>query len=174
MRFTSSFALVALAATLGLAAVAVPAAAQFGPAPPAEPQTGPARIWNDATPETYVPAWPVLSADLGLGDTGAFTGVFQPASNKLCYMLIAPGVSQPTGARIVKADARPRDKAVLTLKNPAGGTSGDCVALKADVLKAIVANPAGYVVEVDNKAYPNGAVRAPLVAWERVARGSDG
>lgn len=161
-------------ATLGLAAIAVPAAAQFGPGPPPPPQTGPARIWNNAGPKEYVSENPVLSADLGLGDTGGFTAVVDTAGNKLCYMLTAPGVGAPSGARIVKSDAKPRDKAVVTLKNPVGGTSGDCVALKADVVKAMTANPAGYVVEVDNKAYPNGAARAPLEAWPHAGRGTDG
>lgn len=159
MRLTT---LTAAALALVLAA---PAAAQFGPPPPVVPQKGPAAVWNDQVWQTNSP---VFSADLGVGGVGGFTGVLDPATNRLCYMLSAPGVAAATGARIVVADAAPKAKAALTLKVPAGGASGACVALKADLARALRANPAGYAVEVDNKAYAGGAVKGTLSAWDGV------
>lgn len=157
-----------MAAAIGLSLVlAAPAAAQFGPPPPPTPQKGPAAVWNDQVWQTHAP---VFSADLGAGGVGGFTGVLDPATNQLCYMLSAPGVEAATGARIVLADAAPKAKAALALKVPAGGASGACVALKADLAKAMVANPAGYAVEVDNKAYAGGAAKGVLSAWDGVRK----
>jgi hypothetical protein len=154
------FAAFAVAPLALWAALAAPAAAQFGPTPPFVPQKGPAAVWND---QQYVNENPILSADLGYGDTGAFTGVLDHKTNQLCYMISAPDVQQATGARIV-ADG----KAVVTLKAPAGGTSGSCVAVQPAVAKAMVASPNNYTVEVDNKAYPNGGAIGVLHAWDGV------
>jgi hypothetical protein len=169
MRLTS---LAAAALMLALAAPAVspaisPAMAQAGPPPAPPKQSGPAAVWNDQVWQTNAP---VFSADLGVGGVGGFTGVLDPATNQLCYMLSAPGVEAATAARIVAADAAPKAKAALVLKVPAGGASGACVALKADLATAMRANPAGYAVEVDNKAYAGGAVKGTLSAWDGVTK----
>jgi hypothetical protein len=43
--------------------------------------------------------------------------------------------------------------------------SGDeCVAVEPDVLKAIIANPAGYYVNVHTADFPAGAIRGQLGA----------
>ena len=157
-----------MAAALGLSlALAAPALAQFGPPPPPVPQKGPAAVWNDQVWQTHAP---VFSADLGVGGVGGFTGVLDPKTNQLCYMLSAPGVEAATAARIVAADAAAKAKPALTLKVPAGGASGACVALKADLAQALVANPGGYAVEVDTKAYAGGAVKGALSAWDGVTK----
>ena len=142
------------------AALVAPAAAQFGPPPPFVPQTGPAAVWND---QDYVNESPILSADLGYGDTGAFTGVLDSKTNQLCYMISAPDVEQATAARIVSGG-----KAVVALAAPTGGTNGACIAVKADVARALVTSPNDYRVEVDSKAYPNGAASGVLHAWDGV------
>jgi hypothetical protein len=154
------FVVFAVAPIALCAALAAPAAAQRGPAPPFVPQKGPAAVWND---QQYVNESPILSADLGYGDTGAFTGTLDPKTNQLCYMISAPDVQQATGARIVTGG-----KAVVTLKAPTGGTSGSCVAVQPAVAKAMVASPNSYTVEVDNKAYPNGGAIGVLHAWDGV------
>lgn len=170
MRITLTHAL----AAAGLVAIAAPAAAQFGPAPPPPPQSGPARIWNNAGPKDYVSENPVLSADLGIGDTGGFTGVLDPKTNKLCYLLSAPGVDKPTAAHIHKGAAGENGAPVVTLQAPTDGTSGACVDLKPDVAKALLASPEGYYVNVHNAVYPAGAVRGQLDPWPHVGRGTDG
>lgn len=159
-RAVSTFAAFAFGAVALAAGLAAPAAAQFGPPPPFVPQKGPAAVWND---QQYVNESPILSADLGYGDTGAFTGVLDRKTGQLCYMISAPDVAQATGARIVSGG-----KAVVALKAPAGGTSGSCVAVKADLASAMVARPADYSVEVDSKAYPAGAASGVLHAWDGV------
>jgi hypothetical protein len=163
-----------VAATLGLGALAVPALAQFGPGPPPPPQSGPARIWNNAGPKEYVNENPVLSADIGIGDTGNFTGVLDTQANKLCYLLTAPGIDKPTAAHIHKGAAGENGAPVVTLETPADGTSGACVELKADLAKALLASPEGYYVNVHNAAYPAGAARGQLDPWPRAGRGTDG
>lgn len=157
-----------LVAGLALAGVAVPALAQFGPPPPPTPQKGPARVWND---QKYVPPWPVISADLGVGGVGQFTGVYEPEANKLCYMLSAPGVAFPTAAHIHIGGADATGAPVLTLKTPAGGWTGDCVEVKPELAKALLDNPDGYYVNVHNAEYPAGAVRGQLTVWNGAMRG---
>lgn len=162
------------AAALAAAVLGGPALAQFGPPPPPVPQTGPARIWNDAGPKDYVSENPVLSADLGIGDTGGFTGVLDAKAGRLCYMLSAPGVATPTAAHIHKGGPGETGAPVVTLATPAGGSGGACVALKAEVARALLASPQGYYVNVHNAAYPAGAARGQLAAWPRAGRGTDG
>ena len=105
-----------MAAALGLSlALAAPALAQFGPPPPPVPQKGPAAVWNDQVWQTHAP---VFSADLGVGGVGGFTGVLDPKTNQLCYMLSAPGVEAATAARSTAA-APPREP----LRQPRRGGS---------------------------------------------------
>jgi hypothetical protein len=45
---------------------------------------------------------------------------------------------------------------------PATGSSKNCVAAEAAVIKRITQNPANFYVNVHNAEFPNGAVRAQL------------
>jgi hypothetical protein len=143
-----------------VASMAAPAAAQSGPAAPSVPQRGPAAVWND---QDYVNENPILSADLGYGDTGGFTAVWDRKANQLCYMITAPSVRDATGARIVSGG-----KAVVTLAAPSGGSSGACVPVTAAVAEAMVSKPGEYSVAVASAAYPEGAVAGVLHAWDGV------
>jgi hypothetical protein len=159
MRRSLKFAAVAL----GIAAFAGPALAQFGPPPPVVPQKGPARVWND---QVWVNDKPILSADLGLGDTGGFTGILDQKGGKLCYILSSPGVDEPTMAHIHKGGEGQSGAPVLTLATPAGGSTGGCVDVKADLAKALAEKPGEYYVNVHSKAYPTGEARGALHAWD--------
>jgi hypothetical protein len=159
MRTSLRVALIAF----GAAALAAPALAQFGPPPPPTPQKGPARVWND---QVWVNDKPILSADLGLGDTGGFTGILDAKGGKLCYILSSPGVDGPTAAHIHKGGDGQSGAPVLTLAVPAGGSTGGCIAVKADLAKALATTPGDYYVNVHNKAYPGGAARGTLHAWD--------
>lgn len=150
---TLTFAAAALAAALG-----APAMAQGGPTPPFTPQKGPAAVFND---QKYVNDDPIISADLGYGDVGGFTGVIKRATNELCYMISAPKVADATAAKIVAGG-----KTAVALKAPAGGTTGACVKLDANLAKSLVASPNDYTVQVDSKAYPGGAAVGVLHSWD--------
>jgi hypothetical protein len=142
---------------LAVAIVAVPAAAQFGPSGP-QP-AGP--LWGEST--DYASKAPILTADLGARGHGAFTGVVDSAKNQLCYMMNVSGLDEPTAAHIHLGGAGQDGAPVVTLKAPANGSSGGCVAVPANVIAAMVAQPAGYYVNIHTKTMPGGAVRGQLV-----------
>lgn len=125
------------AVVLGTAALAGAAAAQ--PAPPA---------WNPA---------PSIAASFAAGN---FTGVF--ANQRLCYMINAPGIANPTAVRIVALKPEKNGEVLLNLKPPVGGASGDCVPVADDVARRLVRNAGNFAVAIDSASYPN-AAWAPLV-----------
>ena len=144
------------AAAVAALALAVPAAAQFGPqGPPVD-----APLWGPST--DYASKAPILTADLGARGHGAFTGVVNSAKNELCYMMNVSGLDEPTAAHIHVGGAGQDGAPVVTLKAPANGSSGGCVAVPANVIAAMVAQPGGYYVNVHTKAVPGGAVRGQL------------
>jgi len=126
-----------------LGALAAPALGQTPPPPPYDPH-------------------PVLSADLGLGGPGQFNAVDDTDKGQLCYMLVAPGIQNPTGAFI--GDSK-TNASVLALQPPVGGTSGACVDVGPDLAKKLVDHAGDYSVYVQSSAYPNGhAASARLTA----------
>ena len=141
---------------LGALALAAPAAAQFGPGGP-QPA---APLWGDST--EYASKKPIFSADLGTGGPSSFTAVYDEAKGELCYILSAPGLDQPTMAHIHQGGPGENGKVVVPLANPDGGSSGGCVAITADVAKALLADPNAYYVNVHTAAAPGGYVRAQL------------
>ena len=46
---------------------------------------------------------------------------------------------------------------------PATGTSSGCLTANADLVHEILANPAGFYVNVHNAQFPGGAVRGQLI-----------
>jgi len=106
---------------------------------------------------------PVLTARLtGAAGSGAFTAVFDPAQNQMCYILNVNGIAQATAAHINTGAAGETGDLVVTLATPAEGSSGDCAAVPAATVQALLANPAGYYVNVDNADHPAGALRGQL------------
>ena len=72
------------------------------------------------TPPTWQPA-PSITASLNIGGTGNFTGVFE--NQRLCYMINAPGVKDPTRVRIGLAVCDPLGISVRGLDTVARGPS---------------------------------------------------
>jgi len=128
-------------APLALAAMAGTAAAQ--PAPPA---------WNPA---------PSIAASLDVGGSGGFTGVIE--NQRLCYMINAAGIANPTGAVIQSGRKSNNGAVVLTLKPPVGGASGDCVPIADDLARKLVKNADDYWFTIQSADYPQGAAGAWLM-----------
>jgi hypothetical protein len=121
-------------------ALAASAAAQPAPKP-----------WNPS---------PSITASLDIGGSGNFTGVIE--NQKLCYMINAAGVANPTVAEI-QANGKNGDGAVvLNLKPPVGGASADCVPIAADVAGKLVKNADDYRFTLKSAQYPDGVAWAPL------------
>ena len=111
------------------------------------------------TPPTWNPA-PSITASLDIGGTGNFTGVFE--NQRLCYMINAPGLDNPTRVRIASLKPEKNGEVLLELKPPVGGASGDCVPVSDELAKRLVKNAENFALAIDTAAYPN-AVWAPLV-----------
>jgi hypothetical protein len=131
-----------LKVTSVLAAVTLAGAVAAQPAPP---------TWNPA---------PSITASLDIGGTGNFTGVFE--NQRLCYMINAPGLKDPTRARIASLKPEKNGEVVLDLKPPVGGASADCVPVSDELAKRLVKNADNFGLAIDTATYPN-AVWAPLV-----------
>lgn len=143
---------------LAVAAVAVPAAAQFG----GPPLTIGAPLWAYQADGQYVSTKPILDADLGMGGPGSFTAVLDKAGGQLCYVLSVPGLAPATAAHIHVGGPGANGAPVVMLAAPKDGSSGGCVAVKPELMDAMVANPDGYYVNVHTAAMPAGEVRGQL------------
>jgi hypothetical protein len=82
----------------------------------------------------------------------------------ICYRLRAANVTLPTvAAHIHKGAAGVNGPVVVPLTAPgADGTSSGCVTVAAPLIDDILANRAGYYVNVHTKEHPAGAIRSQL------------
>jgi CHRD domain len=82
----------------------------------------------------------------------------------ICYRLRVERVTLPTvGAHIHKGAAGVSGPVVVPFTPPgADGSSSGCVMVAASLIDDILANPAGYYVNVHTKEHPGGAIRAQL------------
>jgi hypothetical protein len=134
-----------LMVTLGVVALAAPAAAQFG-GPPPPPNTG----------------VPLYTAMTGADAHGTITVVVDPPKGTACYIMNVSGLDNVTAAHIHTGAAGQTGGPVVTLEAPEGGTSGGCAQVTPEVSAALLANPGGYYVNVHTRQFPSGAIRGQL------------
>jgi hypothetical protein len=132
-----------LSPAAALAALTLASTAGAQPAPPP---------WNPA---------PSISASLDVGGSGNFTGVID--KQRLCYMINAAGIDNPTGAVIQSGRKSNAGTVVLNLKPPVGGASADCVPIAPDLASKLVKNAGDYWFTIQSAAYPQGAAGAWLM-----------
>ncbi|MCW1430026.1 CHRD domain-containing protein [Novosphingobium sp. JCM 18896] len=92
--------------------------------------------------------------------TGAFAAEVDADAGDFCYTLTVAKIAKPTMAHVHTGAAGTNGPPVVTVD--VTGTTDECVAVEPDVLKAIVANPAGYYVNVHTADFPAGAIRGQL------------
>lgn len=90
--------------------------------------------------------------------SGSFSVEIDPDAGDVCYTLRASGIGTATAAHIHKGAAGANGAPVVTI----AVAEDECVAAEPDVLKPIVADPAGYYVNVHTAAFPAGAIRGQL------------
>jgi CHRD domain len=103
------------------------------------------------------------AAEPGGGDTdgsGAFSAEVDAQAGDFCYTLSADNIAKATMAHVHSGAAGANGPPVAKLDLG----SDLCIAVEPDVLKAIVAAPGNYYVNVHNAEFPGGAVRGQLAA----------
>jgi hypothetical protein len=101
------------------------------------------------------------SADTDGAGHASFT--IDSAKNEVCYDLMVEKIQPATMAHIhIGAAGASGGVAVPLAKPDAAGKSSGCAVVAPDVVKAILANPAGYYVNVHNAEFPGGAIRGQL------------
>lgn len=101
--------------------------------------------------------------ETGGGDpdgSGSFTVDIDADSGDFCYTLTASDIAKATMAHVHSGAAGANGAPVITIDV----ASDECVAVDPDVLKAIVAAPGNYYVNVHNAEFPAGAIRGQLAA----------
>jgi hypothetical protein len=89
--------------------------------------------------------------------------VVDPPKGTACYIMNVTGIERATMAHIHRGGAGTDGPPVVTLEAPADGSSGGCQPVAADLAQALLANPAGFYVNVHNAVFPRGAIRGQLV-----------
>ena len=97
--------------------------------------------------------------------SGKASFVITPDQTMLCFTMHVSAIALPaTAAYIQQGAAGVVGPVVVTLTPPeTSGSSGGCVGgLSSALTSAIIANPAGYYVNVVTTDYPGGAIRGQL------------
>ena len=112
-----------------------------------------------------------FSADLTNGGEGDEDGsgtaaiTIDPDTGEVCYDLTVEGIQPVTASHIhIGAEGESGDVVVPLDVDGFEGSSSDCVDASDADLDAIIANPAGYYVNIHTEDFPAGAIRGQLVA----------
>ena len=112
-----------------------------------------------------------FSADLTNGGEGDEDGsgtaaiTIDPETGEVCYDLTVDGIQPVTASHIhIGAEGESGDVVVPLDVDGFEGSSSDCVDASDADLDAIIANPAGYYVNIHTEDFPAGAIRGQLVA----------
>ena len=99
----------------------------------------------------------------GPGDPdGGGAALLHIGSTEVCYKIGVIKIAPATAAHIHAGAAGVAGPVVVGLQAPSSGASKACATVAPALASAIIANPAGYYVNVHNADYPGGAVRGQL------------
>ena len=101
----------------------------------------------------------------GPGDadgSGTATLTFNQDKVEVCYDLSVANIQAATAAHIHEGAMGKDGPVKVELEAPKNGTAKGCKQANADLLQAILQNPANYYVNVHNAEFPKGAVRGQL------------
>ncbi len=83
-------------------------------------------------------------------------------TNQVCFDLTAQAITRPTGAHLHEGALGVEGPVRVPFDAPVDGSSKGCVNVDRQLAAAIIANPAGFYVNVHNAEYPKGAIRGQL------------
>ena len=101
------------------------------------------------------------AAETGGGDadgTGSFRAEVDPQAGDFCYTLKVAGIEPATMAHVHQGEAGRNGPPVITIEVG----EDTCIAVEPAKLEPILANPAGFYVNVHNAPHPAGAIRGQL------------
>jgi len=145
MRIRGSLTVVA--ATVVLAAILAPAAAQA--------DDGGRPLGAELSGANEVPP-----ADPN--GSGTVTLRLNPGQQEICYQLQVTDIAPASAAHIHAAMAGVNGPVVVPLAPPTTGASGGCVEVDRALVRAIIKDPQNYYVNVHNTDFPGGAIRGQL------------
>lgn len=92
---------------------------------------------------------------------GAFRAEINSETGDFCYTLYGEKIAAPTMAHVHTGAAGTNGGPVITM-DVTGKGSDMCIAVEPDKLKPILADPAGFYVNIHTADFPGGAVRGQL------------
>ena len=99
----------------------------------------------------------------GPGDPdGGGAALLRIGTTEVCYKIGVTKIAPATAAHIHSGAAGVAGPVVVGLQAPSSGAAKACATVAPGLASAIIANPAGYYLNVHNTAYPGGAVRGQL------------
>lgn len=101
------------------------------------------------------------AAETGGGDadgSGSFRAEVDPQAGDFCYTLKVAGIEPATMAHVHQGAEGKNGPPVITIEVG----EDTCIAVEPAKLEPILADPAGFYVNVHNAPYPAGAVRGQL------------
>ncbi|RHW18145.1 CHRD domain-containing protein [Sphingomonas gilva] len=103
----------------------------------------------------------------GPGDpdgTGTAKVTADATTDTVCVDIGVRAISRPTAAHIHRGRRGEAGPPVLTLPAPVNGAAKQCLRVEKALAAAIIADPAGYYVNIHTADYPAGAIRGQLAA----------
>ena len=95
--------------------------------------------------------------------TGTATVRLRAGQGQVCYSLAAENLPVASASHIHRAAAGASGPVVVPLFTPnASGNARGCIGASRSVVNAMLANPAGYYVNVHNAEFAGGAIRGQL------------
>ena len=102
--------------------------------------------------------------DDGTGGATVSIAMLDETTGEVCWDLAYSGIDAPTAAHIHEGAADVAGPVVVDFGTPGATSHTGCADVTAELAQDIVANPAGYYVNVHNEAFPGGAIRGQLAA----------